>query len=102
MLKIVDRFKLDAEELKAELFAQASDYRIEFDKALSDQSLTDEERLTQLNFIWNCSAAIYNFLSQKAGIDLRTEEGGMASDRASGYYMAKIMDVKQRIKRSVK
>ena len=103
MVKIVDRFKLDAEELKRELMAQPDEYRRMFDEALRNEKLMDEERLKQLNFIWNCSAAIYNFLSQKAGIDIRTGGGGMASTDASGYYMAKIMDVEQRyIKKSEK
>jgi len=96
MVKIVDRLKLDAEELKRELVAQASDYRMEFDMALNDKELTDEERLKMLNFIANCSAAIYTFLATKAGIDVRNDDGGMAGTSATGYFRAKIMDVEQR------
>lgn len=99
MLKIADRFKLNAEELKTELIAQASDYRMEFDMALNDKNITEDERLKRLNFIANCSAAIYTFLATKAGIDVRNDDGGMAGTSATGYFGAKIMDVEQRIQR---
>jgi len=99
VIKITDRYKLDAEEIKRELFSQTDEYRMQFDKVLDDPNLTNKERLKSLEMIWNCSSAIHTFIARKAGIDVRNEDGGMLMDSTTGYFMAKIFDVKQLIKK---
>ena len=95
MLKIKDHLKLDAEELKTALMHQVDEYRQQFDALLVDPKIADEHRLAGLKAISSYTAAILNFLTHKAGIEIRTAEGSMLCHE--GYYMAKMMDVKWRI-----
>ena len=73
---------------------QTDEYRQQFDRWLVEPGITDEERLTGLRAISSYSAAIINFLTHKAGIEIRTAEGAMLSHQ--GYFMAKIHDVERR------
>ena len=95
MLKIKDHLKLDAEELKTALMHQVDEYRQQFDILLVDPKIADEHRLAGLKAISSYTAVFLNFLTHKAGIEIRTAEGAMLSHE--GYYMAKMMDVKWRI-----
>lgn len=98
MIKITDRYKLDAEEIKRALMEQTDEYRQLFDQTLTKKDITEEQRLKALEVCSTSCAAILTFIYTKAGIDLRTEDGMMLSHQ--GYFMAKIFDVKQRIKKS--
>jgi hypothetical protein len=95
MVKIIDRYKLDAEELKRELMAQPGEYRAAFDKMLAAQDITEEQRLISLNAISSSCAAICTFLYTKAGIELRTDQGALLD--YTGYFQAKIWDIERKV-----
>jgi hypothetical protein len=97
MVKITDKLKLDEEEIKRALMEQTDEYRQQFDQALVDPDMNEKQRLIALNFAANACSAIFNFIYNKAGIELRTGSGGLLSH--TGYFMAKIHDVERKMKR---
>lgn len=98
MIKVTDKLKLDAEEIKRALMEQTDEYRQHFDKMLTEKDITEAHRLASLKFTANACAAIFTFIYTKAGIELRTQDGGLLSH--TGYFMAKIFDVEQRVKKA--
>ena len=100
MVKINDKCKMTADEIKQGLMHQWDEYRIEFDRTYrsTDPEITDERKYASCNHIASCMDAIMNFLT-KIGFEIRcSETGKMAYDAGKYSTFAALQNLQLRLR----